>query len=61
MIASTVMVSKCIPRKVIQMDGPSILEDFMGALICLHSANMELRLWLQMGESDNPAVRKLSR
>ena len=60
MLASIAMVSECIPRKVIEVDRLSIL-DFIGALIHSHNASMELRFWLQMGESGGPAVRKSSR
>ena len=43
-----------------EVDRPSILEDFIGALIRSHNDNMELRLWLQMGESGGPVVKKSS-
>ena len=61
MLASIVIVSKCIPRKVLAVGGPSILDDFTGALMRWHNDNMELRLLLQIGESGGPAVRKSSR
>ena len=60
MLASIATVSR-FPKKVMEVDGPSILEGFMGALIRSHSANMEFRFRLQMGEFGGPAVRKLSR
>ena len=37
MLASIDTVSKCIPRNVMEVDGPSILEDFTGALMCSHN------------------------
>ena len=61
MLAYIVMVSNCIPRKVIEVDGPSILDDIIGALMCSHSNSMELRLLLQIVEFGGQAVRKLSR
>ena len=61
MLASIVMVSNCIPRKVMEVDGPSILDDFIGALMRSHNDSIELRLLLQIVESGGPAVRKSSR
>ena len=61
MLASIATVSRYIPRKVMEVDGPSILEGFMGALIRSHNPNMEFRFQLQMGEFGGPAVRKSSR
>ena len=61
MLASIATVSKRIPRKVMVVEGPSILDDFIGALMRSHNDNMELRLLVQIGESGGPAVIKLSR
>jgi len=47
-----------MPRNVIEVDGPSIFEDFTRALMYLQSDNMESRLQWQLGDS---AVRKSSR
>ena len=33
-----------MPKKVMEVDSQSILEDFIGSLMCSHSDNMELRL-----------------
>ena len=55
------MVSNCIPRKVMEVDRPSILDDFIGALMHSYNDSIEIRLLLQMGKSGGPAVRKSSR
>ena len=61
MLASIATLFKCIPRKVMAVIGPSILEDFTGALMHWLNDNMELRLLLQIGKSGGPVVRKSSR
>ena len=37
MLVSIVIVFMCIPRKVIDVDGPSIFDDLTGVLICLQT------------------------
>ena len=44
------MVSKCIPRKVMEVAGPSIL---IGVLLRSHSDNIELRLKFHRGDVVN--------
>ena len=61
MLASIVMVSNSIPKKVMEVEGPSILDDFIGALMRSDSDSIQLRLLLQIVESGGPAVRKSSR
>jgi len=43
MLASIVTVSKCIPKKVRDVDGPSIFEDLMGALIFSQTVSIDFR------------------
>ena len=54
------MISKCIPRKVMEVAGPSILEDFLGVLMHSHSDNMELRLKNHRGDIVNDGHRTYS-
>ena len=43
-------------KKVIDVDGPSILDDLTGALICLQIDSIALRFCTQTAESAAPAV-----
>ena len=61
MLASIVTVFRCMPRKVIDVDGPSIFDDLTGALICSQTGSIALGFCTQTAESAEPAVRKSSK
>ena len=61
MLAYVVTVFSCIPRKVIDVDGPSIFDDLTGALICSQIDSIPLRFCTQTAECAGPAVRKSSK
>ena len=61
MLASIVTVFRCIPRKMIDVDGPSKFDDLTGALICSQTDSITLRFCTQTAESARPAVRKSSK
>ena len=50
-----------IPKKVSWVDGPSIVEVLIGALIFLHSESMAWRLFKHSSEPGEPAVMESSR
>ena len=62
MPAVILSVSLTIPKKMSWVDGPSIFEVLMGALIFLHSGkSMAWRLFEHSTEPGEPAVKKSSR
>ena len=61
MLACIFSVSMIIPKNERQVDGPSILDDFTGALICSQRESMVVRLLEHSLESGEPAVKKSSR
>ena len=60
-IAAVILSVSTIPKKVSWMDGPSVIEVLIGALIFLHSKSMAWRLFEHSSEPGEPAVKKLSR
>ena len=54
-------VSITIPRNMILVEGPSILEDFTGALMVVQRDSIDSRLSAHSVEPGEPAVKKLSR
>ena len=54
-------VSITIPKNVILIEGPSILEDFTGALMIVQRDNIDCRLSVHFVEPGEPAVKKSSR
>jgi len=53
-------VSVIIPRNVILVEGPSILEDFTGTLMVVQRGSIDCRLSVYSVECE-PAVKKSSR
>ena len=60
-LASIVMVLRCMPRKVSEVVGLSTLDGLIGTLRMLHNVNMALRLCSHTSESAGPAVKKSSK
>ena len=60
-LASIVIVSSTIPRKVMRVVGPSTFSVFIGAPIRLQSDNMWAKLCWHVLELGGPAVRKSSK
>ena len=54
-------VSITIPKKASWVDGPSIFQVLIGALIFLHSKSMAWRLCEHSTDPREPAVKKSSR
>ena len=54
-------VSITIPKNVILVEGPSILEDFTGALMVVQRDSIDCRLSVHSVEPGEPAVKKLLR
>ena len=50
-----------IPKNARRVDGPSILDDFTGALMCLQRESLVVKLLEHSLESGEPAVKKSSR
>ena len=60
MDACIVVESRCIPRNVSEVDGPSSFSGFVGAFMQLQSLFMVSMFRLQVWESGGPAVKKSS-
>jgi len=54
-------VSNTIPRNVILVEGPSIMEDFKGALMVVQRDSIDCRLAAHSVEPGELAVKKSSR
>ena len=61
MLASTVMVLRCVPRKMSEVVGPSTFDGLTGTSNILYSVSIALRLCLHVSELAGPAVKKSSR
>lgn len=61
MVAYIFAVLVMIPKNKRQVDGPSILDDFTGILICLQKESMVIRLLKHSFESGDPAIKSSSR
>ena len=51
-------VSITIPKNVILVEGPSILEDFTGALMVVQKDSIDCRLSAHSVEPGEPAIKK---
>ena len=61
MLASIVVVSSEMPKNVRDVEGPSTLDDFSGALILLHRESIAVKLFMQSSVLADLAVKKLSK
>jgi len=61
MLASIVLLFRRIPRKVKDVEGPSTLDDLIGALMLLHNVNIDCKFSEHCDEFAGPAVKKSSR
>jgi len=61
MLASIMVVSSKMPKNVRDVEGPSTLDDFTGALILLHRDSIAVKLFMQLSVLADPAVKKSSK
>ena len=57
MIASIDTVSRCMPRNVSEVVGPSTLDGLTGTLVVLHNVSMALRFLSHASKLAGPAVK----
>lgn len=61
MLASIVVVFSKMPKNVNDVEGPSTLDEFTGALILLPRESIAVKLFMQLSVLADPAVKKSSK